>query len=62
MKLTLLAVLLFSNSVFAKIKTEIVDYKDGESVLQGALVYDEALLKKKKETSCGCSCSQLDGC
>jgi dienelactone hydrolase len=49
MKLIILAVLLFSNSVFAKIKTEVVEYKDGEVVLEGALVYDEALLKKKKK-------------
>ena len=49
MKLILLALMLFSSSVFAKVKTEIVEYKDGEAVLQGALVYDEALLKKKKK-------------
>ena len=49
MKLLLLAVLLFSNSVMAKVKTEVVEYKQGDVVLQGALVYDQALLKKKKK-------------
>ncbi len=32
----------------AKIKTEVVDYKSGDAVLQGALVYDEAKSKNKK--------------
>lgn len=49
MKYLLLVALLFSNSAFAKIKTEVVEYKDGDAVLEGALVYDGALLKKKKK-------------
>lgn len=49
MKYLLLVTLLFSMSANAKIKTEVLEYKDGDTVLEGALVYDEALLKKKKK-------------
>lgn len=49
MKYFLLLALLFSIGAHAKTKTEVVEYKDGETVLEGALVYDDALLKKKKK-------------
>ena len=32
----------FTNSSFAKIKTEVVEYKDGDAVLEGFLAYDDA--------------------
>jgi dienelactone hydrolase len=49
MKYFLLVTLLFSISAYAKIKTEVIEYKDGDAVLEGALVYDETQLKKKKK-------------
>ena len=32
----------FTNSSFAKIKTEVVEYKDGDAVLEGFLAFDDA--------------------
>ena len=43
------AVTLISFSAFAKIKSEVVEYKDGDTVLEGVLFYDQILLKKKKK-------------
>lgn len=43
------AILLFSVTAFAKIKTETVEYKDGDAVLEGAIVYDTAFVKKNKK-------------
>lgn len=45
----LFLVLLFvTASAHAKIKTETVEYKSGETMLQGAVVYDDAKSKSKK--------------
>lgn len=49
MKILLSVILLISTTAFAKIKTETVVYKDGESVLEGAVVYDTAFVKKNKK-------------
>lgn len=48
MKLILSMILLAGSLASAKIKSEVVEYKDGESVLEGVLTYDDALVKKKK--------------
>ena len=48
MKLILGLLLLAGSMASAKIKSEVVEYKDGESVLEGVLVYDDALVKKHK--------------
>lgn len=47
MKLVL-ALMLVSATAVAKIKSETVEYKSGETVLQGSLVYDDAKSKDKK--------------
>jgi dienelactone hydrolase len=45
----LLALIIFAGSTsFAKIKSETVTYKDGSNELEGVIVYDDALVKKKK--------------
>ena len=45
----LIALLLFvTGTAHAKIKTEMVEYKSGETVLQGAVVYDDAKTKTKR--------------
>lgn len=49
MKILLSAILLLSTTAFAKIKIETIDYKDGETVLEGAVVYDTAFVKKNKK-------------
>ena len=46
--LYLVATLLFSLSAFAKVTVDKVEYKDGETVLEGLLVVDSAKLKNKK--------------
>src|SRR4051812_8352143 len=48
MKLLLALLVLAGSTSFAKIKSEVVEYKDGQSALEGVLVYDDALIKKKK--------------
>lgn len=48
MKLLLIASLLFSSAAFAKVKFETIEYKEGENVLEGILVYDTAHVGKKK--------------
>jgi dienelactone hydrolase len=40
--------LLLAASAFAKVKVETVEYKDGDTVLQGAVAYDTVQLKKHK--------------
>lgn len=40
--------LLFSLASFAKVTVEKVEYKDGETVLEGYIAYDKAKLKKQK--------------
>jgi len=47
-KLILSIILLAGSIASAKIKSEVVEYKDGENILEGVLVYDDALVKKKK--------------
>ncbi|MBY0555285.1 dienelactone hydrolase family protein [bacterium] len=49
MKILLSAILFLSSTAFAKIKTETVEYKDGDAVLEGAVVYDTAFVKKNKK-------------
>ncbi len=49
MKLLMAALFLCTSSAFAKIKTEKIDYKDGENKLEGSIVYDEVKLKKHKK-------------
>ena len=39
---TVVALTALSQSAFAKIKTEVVEYKDGDAVLEGFLAYDDA--------------------
>jgi hypothetical protein len=41
------ALLLFSISAYATIHTETVEYKDKDTVLEGYLAYDDALVKTK---------------
>lgn len=48
MKFFLSIIFLAGSIATAKIKSETVEYKDGENVLEGVLVYDDALVKKKK--------------
>lgn len=48
MKIIFGLILLAGSIASAKIKSETIEYKDGESVLEGVLVYDDALVKKKK--------------
>ena len=47
MKLLLL-LFLAGPTAFAKIKSEVVEYKSGDTVLEGSLVYDTALTKNRK--------------
>lgn len=49
MKLLIAALILFSSAAYAKITTEKIEYKDGETVLEGAVVYDSALTQKNKK-------------
>lgn len=49
MKLMLAVVLLFSINVFAKITVEKIDYKDSETLLEGAIVFDKTKVKKNKK-------------
>lgn len=46
--LYLVASLLFSSASFAKVSVEKVEYKEGDTVLEGLLVMDSAQLKNKK--------------
>ncbi len=41
------ALVALSSSAYAKIKTEIVEYKDGDAVLEGFLAYDDANTKPR---------------
>ena len=50
MKYLLLVCLFFSSAAFAKVKFETVEYKEGENVLEGILVYDTAHLTKNKKS------------
>ncbi|MEQ1723643.1 MAG: dienelactone hydrolase family protein [Pseudobdellovibrio sp.] len=49
MKFLLVTILFLSVNAFAKIKTQTVEYKDGETILQGAVVFDTAFAKKNKK-------------
>lgn len=49
MKLFFTLIYLAASVAAAKVKTEVVEYKDGENVLEGILVYNEALVKKNKK-------------
>ena len=42
-QLALVTLALLTHSAFAKIKTETVEYKDGETTLEGFVAYDDAL-------------------
>lgn len=49
MKLLMVLILGFSLNTFAKINTETIEYKSGDVILDGAVVYDTVLLKKNKK-------------
>lgn len=49
MKLLLIGILLISFGALAKTKIEKIEYKDGATALEGAIVYDDQLVKKKKK-------------
>lgn len=49
MKFLFSLIFLVSSVATAKIKSEVVEYKDGETILEGVLVYDDALVKKNKK-------------
>lgn len=48
MKILFLIAFIFSQMALAKVKSEVVEYKDGDSVLEGVIFYDDAMVKKKK--------------
>jgi dienelactone hydrolase len=47
MKLVIIALLLVPSLAFAKIKTQLVEYKQGDTVLEGYLAYDDAAKGKR---------------
>lgn len=49
MKLLFTAIILLSATAYSKVKIEKIEYKDGDTVLEGAVLYDSSLAKSKKK-------------
>ncbi|MGZ3690952.1 MAG: dienelactone hydrolase family protein [Pseudobdellovibrio sp.] len=49
MKLLLVITMLMASTVFAKVKSEVVEYKEGDNALEGVRYYDTSILAKKKK-------------
>ncbi|HBI42700.1 MAG TPA: dienelactone hydrolase, partial [Planctomycetales bacterium] len=45
--LSTLAVLIGANTSFAELKTEVIEYKHGDTTLEGYLAYDDAFAGKR---------------